>query len=62
MFTIIAWVMLPPALVWNVIFFGIALGDIFGDQKISWNRRNLRDSILSLAFLFVPGIYLFVLF
>lgn len=63
MFTILAWIVFVPALVWNVIFFGIALGDIFGKQKVDWNsRRNLRDTILTLAFLFIPGIYLFGLF
>lgn len=60
MLTIMAWVVFIPALIWNITLLFIAFGDIIGDSKISWvNTRNLRDLILSLAVLFIPGVYLF---
>ena len=63
MLTIMAWIVFIPGVVWNFFFFAVAFGDILGDRKFSWvDSRNVRDLILSLAILFIPGVYLFGLF
>ncbi len=60
MLTIIAWMVFIPAAVWAVIFFGVALADVFGKNEVDWrSRRNVRDTVLTLALLLIPGVYLF---
>lgn len=61
MLTIIAWLIFIPALFWNTVLFTVAVMDIFDSKsKMNWkNYKNLITVIVSLAFLFVPGIYLF---
>lgn len=60
MLTILAWFVFIPAVVWNVIFWVIAFGVFIESKGYMWaNERNLRDSILSLALLIIPGVYLF---
>jgi hypothetical protein len=60
MLTILAWMVFIPAVVWNMTLFLIAFNDIVTDNKFQWlDLRNMRDLILSLAILFIPGVYLF---
>ena len=61
MFTILAWALFVPAVVWNFIIFCVAFGALMSPtSKIEWtNKRNLRDLAISLLVLFVPGVYLF---
>lgn len=61
MLTILAWLVFVPAVVWNFILFCVSFSDLMSDNsKIEWKRmKNLRDLILSLLVLFVPGVYLF---
>lgn len=60
MFTILAWMFFIPALIWNFTLFTIAFSDIISKREIDWaTYRNLRDLVLSLAALFIPGVYLF---
>ena len=60
MLTIFAWMVFVPAVIWNMVFLTIAFTDIVGESKCSWNTiTNWRDIILSLAILFIPGVYLF---
>jgi hypothetical protein len=64
MLTILAWMAFIPAVIWNmamlIIAFTDIVGDITGDRKLHWaNWRNIRDLVLSLAVLFIPGVYLF---
>jgi hypothetical protein len=63
MLTVFAWMVFIPAVIWNFVFFAIAFGEILGDRKFYWaNKRNARDALLSLAVLFIPGVYLFGVF
>jgi hypothetical protein len=62
MLTILAWFVFVPALFWNVIFFSVVFTEIVGKDNMSWTYRNIRDTTISLAILFVPGVYLFGLF
>lgn len=61
MLTIVSWMVFVPAVVWNVLIFCVAFGDIMGSSKVKWwsIKRNWRDLALSLAVLFIPGVYLF---
>jgi hypothetical protein len=61
MITIFAWLVFIPALIWNVLLFAIAFGDLMSLKgKIAWTKlRNIRDLVISLALLFIPGVYLF---
>lgn len=60
MLTIAAWVVFVPAFVWNIAFFLVAFKDIFVERTIDWfNIRNLKDAVISLMLLFIPGVYLF---
>lgn len=61
MLTILAWLVFVPAVVWNFTLFCVTFSDLMSDNpKIEWKRmKNLRDLILSLLVLFVPGVYLF---
>jgi hypothetical protein len=62
MLTVLAWTVFVPALFWNVIFFSVVFTEIVGKDKLFWTCRNIRDTIISLVILFVPGVYLFGLF
>ena len=62
MLTILAWLTFIPAICWNFLFFIIVFEDIMGKGQLKWTRRNVRDLILSLAVLLIPGVYLFGLF
>jgi hypothetical protein len=60
MLTILAWMVFIPAVIWNMTILIIAFTDIVGDRKLNWATwRNIRDLVLSLAILFIPGVYLF---
>lgn len=63
MITIFAWMVFIPAVIcviWNMTILIIAITDIKGDHKLDWATwRNIRDLVLSLAILFIPGVYLF---
>jgi hypothetical protein len=61
MLSILAWIVFVPALVWNITIFIVAFGDLMSSKaKIEWtSARNIRDLALSLAILFIPGVYLF---
>lgn len=60
MLTILAWLVFIPAVMWNAIFWSIAFVVFIESKDYGWaNRRNLRDSILSLAALMIPGVFLF---
>lgn len=60
MLTLLAWMVFIPAFVWNMVLLPIVFGDIIGKRDIDWaTYRNLRDLVLSLAALFIPGVYLF---
>lgn len=61
MFTILAWIVFLPALVWNVIIMSIAFSDLMSDTRaVNWKqKKNLMQLAVSLAVLFVPGVYLF---
>jgi hypothetical protein len=61
MLTIISWIVFVPAVLWNVSFFAAAFV-VFMDDKQLFTWRNFRDCVISLAMLFVPGIYLFGVF
>jgi len=59
MLTILAIIVFIPALVWNVVLWGVAFDSIVKDKEYDWiNFRNFRDTILSLAVLLIPGVYL----
>jgi heme O synthase-like polyprenyltransferase len=60
MLTILSWMVFVPAVIWNVVFWVVAFGAVFEQKNKVWaNRRNFRDAIISLALLFIPGVYLF---
>lgn len=60
MLTIFAWIVFIPSVFWNMVFFGIAFANIIESKNNHWlNQRNFRDALLSLAILFIPGVYLF---
>jgi hypothetical protein len=60
MLTILAWFVFVPAVMWNVLYWGMAFSIIINSKTNSWvSVRNLRDSILSLVLLIIPGVYLF---
>lgn len=60
MLTILSWMVFVPAVIWNVVFWVVAFGAVFQQKNKVWaNRRNFRDAIISLALLFIPGVYLF---
>ena len=60
MLTIFAWMVFIPAVIWNMTILIVGFIDIVGDRKHNWaNWRNVRDLVLSLAILFIPGVYLF---
>lgn len=60
MLTILSWMVFVPAVIWNVVFWVIAFGAVFEQKNKVWaNSRNFRDAIISLALLFIPGVYLF---
>lgn len=58
MITIIAWIIFAFATVWNILYFGMALGDIMKNQKTNWKRESVAIA-MSLMLWFVPGVYLF---
>jgi len=61
MLTIIAHMVFWPVAVWNVVFWIIAFGRLIEGNPTPRHIKlcNLRDGILSLALLFIPGVYLF---
>jgi len=60
MLTILAWMVFVPAVIWNMTLFIVAISDVLGSNRVHWfTKRNMRDLILSLTILFVPGVYLF---
>ncbi len=60
MLTILAIIVFVPALVWNVVLWGVAIDTAVKDKGYAWaNRRNFRDFTVSLAVLLIPGVYLF---
>ena len=60
MLTILAWMVFLPAAFWNVIFWCVAFSVFIESKTGDWaNRRNLRDAVLSVALLLIPGVYLF---
>lgn len=59
MLTVLAWFVFVPALFWNVIFFSVVFTEIVVKDNMFWVYRNIRDTIISLVILFVPGFYLF---
>jgi hypothetical protein len=59
MLTILAYIVFVPALLWNVVLCSALFYMVFTEKGYHWaNFRNLRDIILSLVVLFVPGVYL----
>jgi hypothetical protein len=60
MLTILAYIVFVPALVWNVLLWGVTINAIANDKKYHLVRfRNFSVIILSLALLLIPGVYLF---
>ena len=60
MLTIVAWVMFVPALIWNVVLFGVVFTDVINGNTAQFKyMRNYQQAALSLVILFVPGVYLF---
>lgn len=59
MLTILAWVVFVPAISWNILFFSIAFADFMMRGSASFSAENLKQAIISLAALFIPGVYLF---
>lgn len=61
MLTIIAYMVFWPAAVWNVFFWIIAFGRLIEGNPTPRHIKlqNVRDSIISLTLLLVPGVYLF---
>jgi hypothetical protein len=60
MLTILAWMVFVPAVIWNVIIFGVAFFDLIDDRSVEWLRSdNIFTLVLSLAVLLIPGVYLF---
>lgn len=58
MLTIVAWIVFIFATFWNMIYFGVALGEIIKSEKTNWRRESV-GIMFSLALWFVPGVYLF---
>ena len=59
MLTILAYIVFVPALVWNVVLWGVTIDTAVKDKHYHWvNRRNFLDFIVSLAALLIPGVYL----
>jgi hypothetical protein len=61
MITIIAWMAFLPALAWNAVFFSIVFKLAIEDD-LTFSKENIKDSILSILFLIIPGVYLFGIF
>jgi hypothetical protein len=59
MLTVLAWLTFVPAVAWNFLLFIIVFAEIMGNGQLNWSARNVRDLILSLAVLLIPGVYLF---
>lgn len=60
MFTILAWMVFIPALIWNIVLFGVILDGTVKNGIVDWkNIHNWYQLALSIVFLFVPGVYLF---
>lgn len=61
MLTIFAWMVFIPAVFWNIAFLCVVFYALMETKTtVEWtSKRNLRDAALSLAVLFIPGIYLF---
>jgi hypothetical protein len=61
MLTILAWMVFVPAMGWNIIMFCVIWSELMKlTSKVDWlNLRNIRDLVLSLAVLMIPGVYLF---
>jgi hypothetical protein len=59
MLTILAWLTFIPAICWNFLLFIIVFTDIMDKGQLTWTRSDIRDLILSLAVLLIPGVYLF---
>ena len=61
MITIIAWMVFLPALAWNAVFFSVVFKLVIEDN-LTFSKKNIKDSILSILFLIIPGVYLFGIF
>lgn len=61
MITIIAWIVFIPAVIINVAWFSLAVYQVVEKRSIKALKQpsNVRDMILLLAIMFVPGVYLF---
>lgn len=60
MLTIVAWVVFIPALIWNLVFFGIVFVDFMNGNTAQFKYvKNYLQTAVSLVMLFVPGVYLF---
>lgn len=64
MLTFISLIILSMAVVWNILFIYVALTDAKVEMNLRTfkGKRNVRDLIISLIVLLVPGVYLFVIF
>ena len=58
MITIVAWIVFVFATFWNILYFGVALGQILKEEKTNW-QCEIVAIVLSLTLWFVPGVYLF---
>jgi len=58
MITIVAWIVFVFATLWNILYFVVALDLILKKEKTNW-QCEIVAIVISLAFWFVPGVYLF---
>ena len=63
MLTIFAWMIFVPAFIWNIALLSIAFNSLVIERDFKSNIKiNVLQLLVSLAILFIPGVYLFGFF